>query len=149
MSRLPTNVPQPEDRMTIICLYCEKPQEISRRAVSVTCKFCHKSLKVVHEPIKNYQGRTSVDTLDVLTIEKKGHLVATEKILVGGLVVRGKVKGKIISRGPVLVGPEAEIRGDVKAPTIAVGAGAILDGYYEIGKWDKVGEWLRSKPPEV
>src|SRR5947208_10195318 len=102
MSRLPTNVPEPEDRMSIICLYCEKPQEISRRAVTVTCKFCSKSLKVVHDPIKDYTARRTVETLDVLTIEKKGTLVASE-ILVGGLVVRGKVKGRIVSRGPVLV----------------------------------------------
>jgi cytoskeletal protein CcmA (bactofilin family) len=31
------------------------------------------------------------------------------------------------------VGPEAEIRGDVTAPTLAVGAGAILEGKYDIG----------------
>jgi cytoskeletal protein CcmA (bactofilin family) len=61
--------------------------------------------------------------------------------------VRGKVKGAIVSRGPVLVGPEAEIRGDVKAPTIAIGAGAILDGNYEIGNMDRVGRWLAARPP--
>jgi hypothetical protein len=33
----------------------------------------------------------------------------------------------------VLVGPEAEIRGDVSAPSLAVGAGAILEGKYNIG----------------
>jgi cytoskeletal protein CcmA (bactofilin family) len=49
------------------------------------------------------------------------------------MIVRGKVKGHITSHGPVLVGPEAEIKGDVSAPTMAVGAGAILDGRYEIG----------------
>jgi hypothetical protein len=33
----------------------------------------------------------------------------------------------------VLVGPEAEIKGDVTAPAMAVGAGAILHGRYEVG----------------
>jgi cytoskeletal protein CcmA (bactofilin family) len=33
-----------------------------------------------------------------------------------------------------LVGPEADIKGDVTAPTIAVGAGAVLEGNYEIGQ---------------
>jgi cytoskeletal protein CcmA (bactofilin family) len=43
------------------------------------------------------------------------------------------VKATIRSAGPVLVGPDAEIKGDVRAPTLAVGPGAILEGQYEIG----------------
>jgi cytoskeletal protein CcmA (bactofilin family) len=67
----------------------------------------------------------------MVTVEKKGNVI-TDKILCGGLIVRGKVKGNVTSRGPVLVGPEAEIKGDVTAPTLAVGSGAILDGRYDI-----------------
>jgi hypothetical protein len=126
------NVPQPQDRQTIFCLYCGKPQEVGRRAMSVTCKFCSKSLKLEDVQITTYFARRAVDTCGVVTVEKKGDVVATE-INCGGLVVRGKVKGEINSRGPVLVGPEAEIRGDVTAPSLAVGAGAILQGRYEIG----------------
>src|SRR3954451_17227150 len=148
MTNSMTNVPQPEDRTTIVCLYCDKPQEVSRKAVTVTCKFCHKSLKIEDERIKEYRSRRTLDTVGVVTVEKKGHVVVVDKIQCGGLIVRGKVKGDVVSRGPVLVGPEAEIRGNVKAPTLAVGAGAILDGYYEIGHRDRVAEWLASRPPE-
>jgi hypothetical protein len=139
------NPPAPEDRVTIVCLYCEKPQEVSRRAQILTCKFCNKSLKLQDESIKQYLARRNLDTLGVVTVEKKGNLVAD--VLCGGLIVRGKVKGKIVSRGPVLVGPEAEIKGDVKAPTLAVGAGAVLEGRYEIGKLNPVENWLSSRPP--
>ena len=34
---------------------------------------------------------------------------------------------------PTLVGPEAEVTGDVSAPILAVGAGAVLEGRYAIG----------------
>jgi len=27
------NVPVPDDRQTIVCLYCEKPQEVGRKAM--------------------------------------------------------------------------------------------------------------------
>jgi hypothetical protein len=121
-----------DDRLNIACLYCRQVQPISRKAMSVTCKFCNKSLKLEDLPIKDYQARRSVETLGVVTVEKKGNVV-TDRVLCGGLVVRGKVKGHITSRGPVLVGPEAEIKGDVIAPTLAVGAGAILEGNYHIG----------------
>jgi hypothetical protein len=129
-------VPSSDDRQVIVCLYCEKPQEISKRALSVTCKFCNKSLRLEDMAFKQYQARRTIETLGMVTVEKKGQVVA-DKILCGGLVVRGKVKGMIVSRGPVLVGPEAEVKGDVIAPSLAVGAGAILDGYYMIGPLEK------------
>ena len=132
------NVPAPDDRATITCLYCEKPQEVSRKAMSVTCRFCNKALKLEDILFKQYTARRTIDTCGVVTIEKKAHVVA-DKIHCGGLIVRGKVKGQVISRGPVLVGPEAEIKGDVNAPTLAVGAGAVLDGHYQVGSFPSNG----------
>src|SRR5438270_13914002 len=127
------SVPQPDDRTTIVCLYCEKAQEVSRKAMTVTCRYCSKSLKLEDIRFKTYQARRAIDTCGIVTIENKGHVVS-DKIHCGGLVVRGKLKSNIHSRGPVLVGPEAEVRGDITAPSLAVGAGAILEGRYEIGK---------------
>jgi hypothetical protein len=125
--------PVPDDRQVIRCLYCEQSQEISRKALTITCRHCHKSLRVEDVLIKQYEARRSVDTCGIITVEKKGHVVA-EKLHCGGMVVRGKVKGAVISRGPVLIGPEAEISGDVTAPALAVGAGAVLKGHYRIGR---------------
>ena len=126
------NVPSPDERSTIVCLYCNRAQEVGRKAMSVTCKFCHKSLRLEDQKFSKYEARRIIDTCGIVTIEKKGNVVA-DKVNCGGLVVRGKLKGTIVSRGPVLVGPEAEIKGDVTAPTLAVGAGAILEGKYDIG----------------
>ena len=125
-------VPAPDDRTTIVCLYCDQAQEVSRKAMSLTCKFCNKSLKLEDILFKQYTARRTIDTCGIVTVEKKAQVVA-DKIHCGGLIVRGKLKGQIISRGPVLVGPDAEIKGDVSAPTLAVGAGAILEGQYQIG----------------
>ncbi|MCS7034475.1 MAG: polymer-forming cytoskeletal protein [Phycisphaerae bacterium] len=122
----------PDDRQTIHCLYCRQPQEISRKAVTITCRHCHKSLRVEDVTISKYEARRAIDTLGVITVEKRGNVVA-ERLQCGGLVVRGKVKAEVVSRGPVLVGPEAEIRGNVTAPRLAVGAGAVLEGDYRIG----------------
>ena len=122
-----------DDRMTIVCLYCGKAQPVSRKAMSVTCRFCNKSLRIEDIRISAYQARRTIETVGILTVEKKGNVIS-ERIACGGLIVRGKLKGAILSRGPVLVGPEAEVKGDVTAPTLAVGAGAVLEGRYEIGK---------------
>jgi hypothetical protein len=132
MSTPSYSVPPPDDRTTINCLYCNKPIEIGRKALSVTCKYCHKPLKLEDKQFKTYEARRNIDYCGVVTIERKAQ-VMTDRILCGGAIVRGRVKGDITSRGPVLVGPEAEIKGDVTAPALAVGAGAILEGKYEIG----------------
>ena len=127
------NVPAPHDRQTIVCLYCDKPMEIGMRTLSATCKHCHKPLRFENVRIDKYEARRAIETCGNVVVEKKGNVVS-DRIHCGGMVVRGKVKGHITSRGPVLVGPEAEIKGDMTAPTLAVGAGAILEGKYRIGK---------------
>ena len=129
------NVPSPDDRTAITCLYCGKTIEIGRKAMSVTCKFCHKPLKLEDIQLKVYEARRAIETCGIVTIEKKANVIA-ERVLCGGAIIRGKLKGHVTSRGPVLVGPEADIKGNVTAPTLAVGAGAILEGKYEIGKKD-------------
>ena len=120
------------DRATIACIYCDKPQEVSTRAMSITCKFCYKPLKLKDEAFSRYEARRAVETVGIVTVEKRGHVIA-DRIVCGGLIVRGKIKGTVRSRGPVLIGPEAEIKGDVTAPSLAVGAGAVLEGKYAIG----------------
>ena len=132
---LRTSTGSPDDRQTIACLFCGKPQEVARRAMSITCRFCNKSLKLEDISIKQYEARRLIATCGVVTIEKKGSAI-TDAIKCGGLIVRGKVKGAVESHGPVLIGPEAEVKGDVKAPTLAVGAGAVLEGQYKIG-WEE------------
>lgn len=129
---LPTQPIPPEDRATIACLFCGGIQEVGKRAMTITCRHCNKSLKLEDIKIAQYQARRQLDTLGVVVVEKSGQAIC-DRILCGGLVVRGKVRGTISSRGPVLIGPEAEVKGDVTAPSLAVGAGAVLSGQYKIG----------------
>ena len=127
-----TNVPSPDDRQVIVCLHCNKPQEVGRKAMSATCKHCYKTLQLKDQVFSRYEARRVIETVGIVTVEKKGNVVA-DKIQCGGLIVRGKVKSAVVSKGPVLVGPEAEIKGNVTAPSLAVGAGAVLEGRYSIG----------------
>lgn len=133
MPPVETHVPSPEDRLTIHCLHCGKAQDVGRKAQTITCKHCYKSLQLKDLVFKQYEARRAIETVGVVTVEKRGNVVA-DRINCGGLIVRGKVKGAVSSRGSVLVGPEAEIKGDVTAPSLAVGAGAILEGQYAIGR---------------
>ena len=56
----------------------------------------------------------------------------------GSLVLRGRIRANIVSHGPVLIGPDAELRGNVVAPSIAIGEGASLEGDYQIGPGNEI-----------
>ena len=90
------NSPAGDERSAITCLHCGQSQSVARKAMSVVCKFCHKSLRLEDLPIKDYQARRSVETCGVVTVEKKGQIVA-DRVLCGGMVIRGKVKATIHS----------------------------------------------------
>lgn len=129
----PGDIPiRPEDRQTVICLYCAKSQDISRRAISVVCKHCGKHLKLEDIVIREYVAKRAIETCGVVVVERKGQVVA-DRVLCSNVVVRGKMKSDIVCRESAFVGNEAEIRGDVSAQSLAVGAGAVLEGYYRIG----------------
>lgn len=121
-----------DDKQRVVCIHCNYVNEISRRAVSVTCGRCRKALRLEEVRIKDYQARRVIETCATVTVERKGDLRA-EKILCAGAVLRGKTRGEVVSSGPVLVGPEAELLGGVTAPAVAIPAGAILEGFYRIG----------------
>jgi hypothetical protein len=128
-----------QDAVTVVCLHCGKPQEVGRRAQTVTCKHCYKRLELQDLVFSKYEARRAIETTGIVTVERKAQVIV-DRIHCGGLIVRGRVKGEVTSRGPVLVGPEADLIGDVTAPTMAVGAGAVLQGTYRVGK---------AKPTEV
>ena len=124
-------VPTPDDRVAIICLHCDRQQEVSRKAMSVTCKFCSKRLRLEDLKIKQYEARRVIETCGVVTVEKKGNVV-TDRIDCGSLLVKGKVKGEVNSRGSVVLETDAEIKGDITAAALVIGPGALIEGKLEI-----------------
>ncbi len=129
-----TSVPafSSDEKQRVVCIHCNHTNEISRKAISVTCQSCRKALRLEEVRVKDYQARRIVETCSTVTVERKGDLRA-EKIMCAGAVLRGKIKGDVVSTGPVLIGPEAELTGGVTAPTIAIPSGAVLEGFYRIG----------------
>ncbi|HEY3242171.1 MAG TPA: polymer-forming cytoskeletal protein [Phycisphaerae bacterium] len=124
--------PSRTDGKVILCTYCDQPQEVGRKAQTITCRFCYKRLNLEDAHIKQYEAHRAIETCGSVLIDKKGTVVA-ERLHCASLTVRGKLKANVISRGAVQVATTAEIRGDVAAPRIAIDAGAVLEGRYHIG----------------
>lgn len=122
-----------DDKVLVNCYECGGENEVSRRALTITCSTCFKPLKLEDIVVERYDARRTLATVGVVTVEKKGQIVA-DTIKCGALILRGQVKSKhVFSNGAVLLSPQAELLGDVKAPSLAVGGGAKLEGHYEIG----------------
>src|SRR5450432_3451137 len=85
-----------EDRQQIHCLYCNQPQQVSLRALTINCRHCHKLLKLEPLTINAYQARRTIETCATITVDKKGNIFS-DTILCGALVVRGKIRSDIIS----------------------------------------------------
>ncbi len=130
------SVPVPSDRQAILCLHCGKPQEVGRKAMSVTCKFCSKSLKLEDVKITRYEARRVIETCGTVTIDKKGHVVSDIRCV--NLLLRGKLKGDVVGLSRVEVAGDAELKGDVTAGSLNISPGAMLEGFYRIGQ--KIGE---------
>ncbi|HEV8379072.1 MAG TPA: polymer-forming cytoskeletal protein [Tepidisphaeraceae bacterium] len=125
------SVPVPSDRQAILCLHCGKPQEVGRKAMSVTCKFCSKSLKLEDVKITRYEARRVIETCGTVTIDKKGHVVSDVRCV--NLQLKGKLKGDVVGLRKVEVAGDAELKGDVTAGSLNVAPGAMLEGFYRIG----------------
>jgi len=132
------SVPVPSDRQAILCLHCGKPQEVGRKAMSVTCKFCSKPLKIEDVKITRYEARRVIEACGTVTIDKKGHVVSDIRCV--NLQLKGKLKGDVVGLQKVEVASDAELKGDVTAGSLNVAPGAMLEGFYRIGMKAENGE---------
>ena len=125
----------PTGTMQIACYHCGRTQEVGRQAMTVTCRHCHKSLQVSDVQVKRYDARREVRTVGLLTVEKKGQIVA-DRVECGGLVARGEVRAKTatVVRGTALVGPRSKLAGRVEAFRVTIADGAEIDGDFCVGK---------------
>ena len=123
------------ETITISCYHCATIQPVGRKAMTVTCRQCHKPLQVSDVQVKRYDARREVKTVGTVVVEKNGQIVA-DQVVCGGLVARGQIKAKTTTtvRGTALVGPKADLSGNVEAFTLSVAEGAQLAGYYCVGK---------------
>jgi cytoskeletal protein CcmA (bactofilin family) len=66
-----------------------------------------------------------------VTIDKKGHVVSDVRCV--SLILKGKLKGDVVSLAKVEVAGDAELKGDVTASSLSIEPGAMMEGFYRIG----------------
>lgn len=119
---------------TVACTHCGGQSEVGRKAMSVFCPHCRKRLIIQDFRIKTYHSASEFSTCGSVVVERKGHIVAP--VIAGDLTVKGKVQGRVTSRGPVLIGKTGWLKGDLQAPRLRVELGGVIIGYVRIGPFD-------------
>lgn len=127
----PKVVPDKTTNRQVHCTHCGKPTDVARRAMSVFCPHCRQRLILEDFKIQTYYAVRDFSTCGDIVVEKKGHVVAPIKA--HNLTVRGKVQGRVIARGRVLICKTASFKGDITAPVIEIEAGAAVDAFLNIG----------------
>ena len=113
------------------CTHCRKEVEVALKALSIFCPHCRQRLILENLRIRNYRAVREFATCGDVIVEKRGAVAA--RVLVGNLLVKGRVQGNVEARGKVEVAKTGHIKGDISAPRLVVHSGATMKGFCRIG----------------
>lgn len=126
--------PPPKPQREIRCYNCEHRFEVAARAMRVTCPKCTKGVLLDDIVVKNAQGVSKMQTCGKITVRRGGRVIAQLVEADQGVEVQGIMEGKVVSRGPVIVGTRAQWKGDLTAPCVDIRKGAKIEsGFFDIG----------------
>lgn len=118
--------------------------------MSLSCPWCYQRVTLDDLVVKDTCWTSRLQTCGRLIVHRRGALVAPLIEAREGIEVHGQAEGRIVSGGPVLIGPKARIKGDLCAPSIWVETGAVIEGgYFQIVGADRLarGPSLPPTPP--
>jgi len=109
--------------------------------MSTTCPECNLALVIEDIKVKGYTAVNILETCGRLVIPKRKHIVVQAHVVAhAGIEVYGRLEcEQAISQGPVILGPKADWKGNLRAPSLVVAQGAkIQGGYFSIPEMPKV-----------
>ena len=115
----------------MVCTHCERAIEIPATAMSVNCRHCHNRVIIEDMKIKAYHSVVRLATAGKVEVAKNAHVIA--QVRVNELQVNGSVKGDVTALERIKISKKGSIVGDVASRTLAVEAGATLEGHFNIG----------------
>lgn len=122
----------------IRCYHCKRDFRVSVHARSAACPHCYRGLclddLVVRglPPASGAPGK--LQTCGQVVVEKKSAYVGQTVEAVEGVEVHGRLEAHVTSRGPVVLGSQAQVKGDLTAPSLRVEPGAVIKGgFFRIG----------------
>lgn len=110
------------------CYHCSHRFSVPRRAESTNCPECNQRVIVGDVVIKHLQPVRLVQTCGRVVVHAKGRVNAELVEAHAGVEILGGLTANVVSGGPVHIGPKARWRGDCRAPSLRIDAGARIEG---------------------
>ncbi len=112
----------------VMCYHCGHEQEVPSRAQTATCLACFKQLSIPDIAVRALHWGGGLRTCGEIMIHRKAKVVCQSVIATGDVRILGHLEAEVRSGGTVYVGPEAVLKGAVRAAKLIVEPGAEMSG---------------------
>lgn len=113
---------------SVQCYHCGHEQEAPARAQTISCIGCFKQISVPDIAVRALHWGGSLRSCGCITVHKRARVVCQSLIAVGDVTVHGHLEADVRAGGTVYVGPEAVLKGSVRATKLIVEPGAEMTG---------------------
>lgn len=110
------------------CYHCGHEQEVPSRAQTTSCPNCFKQLSIPDISVRALHWGGGLRTCGQVMIHRRARVVCQNVIAVGDVVVHGHLEADVRCGHTVYVGPNAVLKGAVRAQKLIVDPGAELSG---------------------
>ncbi|GAB4383965.1 MAG: hypothetical protein Kow0022_05120 [Phycisphaerales bacterium] len=110
------------------CYHCGHEQDAPARAQTISCVKCFRQLSVPDIVVRALHWGGSLRTCGCVTVHKRARVVCQSLVAVGDVIVHGHLEADVRAGGAVYVGPEAFLKGSVRAGRLIVEPGAEMVG---------------------
>ncbi|RMH11257.1 MAG: polymer-forming cytoskeletal protein [Planctomycetota bacterium] len=125
------------------CYHCGHEQEAPVRAQTISCRACFKQISIPDIHVRALHWGGSLRTSGEIIIDRKARVVCQSVIAAKNVRVLGHLEADVRAGGAVYVGPEAVLKGAVRAQKLIIEPGAQLTG----GPFIVPGSFIESSQP--
>lgn len=133
---------------TVSCYHCRRLFDAPGKAISISCPWCYKRVGLDDMTFSGTCWTSKVQTCGKVVVRRKSTLVAPLIEASEGIDVFGAAEGTLVTNGRVYVGPKGRVKGDVRAPSLFIEKGAVVEGgFFRIELPEGVKPGRRPMPP--
>jgi predicted RNA-binding Zn-ribbon protein involved in translation (DUF1610 family) len=109
------------------CYHCRHRFDVSPKAESTGCPSCGQRVIVGDVIVRELRPVSRVQTCGRIVVHEKARINAELVEAHEGIEVLGGLSAKVVSGGPVIIGPKARWSGDCHAPSLHIHLGARIE----------------------
>lgn len=117
----------PAPTREVVCYHCLTPLAVPGAARSLTCPNCYKGLVLDDFHVKDSAWCGRLLTCGRVFIDRRARTITRSVQAGDGVEVYGTLEARVMSQGHVLVARGGTLRGEVRAASLTVEPGAVVE----------------------